>query len=71
MDETVTASGPSAGDDSSWKILKANVPYLPEWTMLRPFVGDNFLLPKFDDISKEKGTISRLQLKNLGGMNYN
>lgn len=67
MDETVSASGPNVSDDSSWRILKANMPFIPEWMILRPFISDNYLLPKFESISTEKGTVSSYQLKNLGG----
>lgn len=45
----MTGSGPNCSDYSTWRIHKASSPYIPEWLFLRPYINNNYLLPKFDN----------------------
>jgi gamma-tubulin complex component 2 len=65
-DNTVTSSGPNISADSSWKIFKAAVPYIPDWTVLRPFISENFLIPGLEHVLNEKNVVSSSNLKQLG-----
>lgn len=48
---SVNGGGPNVSEHSTWKIQKANVPYMPDWLFLRPNINNNYLLPKFEFIS--------------------
>ena len=66
-DGIVTGSGPNVSADSCWKIFKANIPYIPEWLLLRPFISDNYLIPSLESVLSEKSVVSSINLKQLGG----
>ena len=38
------AVGMTIGKECIWKIAKANVPYMPDWAILRPMISNNYLL---------------------------
>lgn len=39
----VCANGPAINDDSTFKIVKADIPYLPDWLFKRPHLNHNVL----------------------------
>lgn len=65
----VSAVGNNVGDDCSWKLFKSSIPYLPEWTILRPFISETYLTPEFKHISAEKMVFTSNNLQQLGCKN--
>jgi len=50
LNNLVTGNGPNCSDYSTWRFHKASSPYMPEWLFLRPYINNNYLLPKFENL---------------------
>lgn len=48
LNNTVTGNGPNCSEYSTWRLHKSNSPYMPEWVFLRPYINNNYLLPRFE-----------------------
>lgn len=65
----VTGNGPSCSEYSTWRFHKASSPDIPDWLFLRPYINNNYLLPKFENFQNNAISFGNrnlfLFLKNL------
>lgn len=64
----VTANGVVTARSSTWNIMKASVPFVPEWVYLRPTIGKHMVL---GEVGREGmgGTGRKEERKGLGMVN--
>eukprot|EP00357_Protocruzia_adherens_P037186 CAMPEP_0115004238 /NCGR_PEP_ID=MMETSP0216-20121206/19078_1 /TAXON_ID=223996 /ORGANISM="Protocruzia adherens, Strain Boccale" /LENGTH=356 /DNA_ID=CAMNT_0002370177 /DNA_START=45 /DNA_END=1112 /DNA_ORIENTATION=+ len=69
----ISAQGPAISADTTWKIVKAGVPYMPDWTFTRPSLDQNhlvfsnsrFLSSDYSSSSKKKLAAEKNQLGSM------
>jgi gamma-tubulin complex component 2 len=67
----VTTGGQGAGAESVWKVLKASVPFIPDWVFSRPFLAHNDLVLARSSLGAqgERSPIKRrLNAEDKGGL---
>lgn len=67
-DGRAIADGMNITKESTWKIVKSTVPYLPDWAILRPMISDNHLVPR-SDTSLNKNLFGSKHSTVFGGKN--
>lgn len=57
----------SPSRDTTWKLVKSAVPYMPDWAILRPLISDNYLVPRPESGGNNK-TNTFANNKQIGGI---
>ena len=56
MNEGVSGFGPNISQESTWKLQKSEVPFLPNWAFLRQNISKINLNPKLETFVLEKNS---------------